>query len=81
MSVLLVWQEIPENIRFFVLDGELADKAVRAHNCFVNMVDGDPDGAADELSDALTNLEPLDCESGPIELSGVTKAVTSGFML
>ena len=81
MKVLLVWQEIPENTRFFMLDGEHAELAIRAHNCFVNMVDGDPDDAADALSTALEGIAPLDHKAGPIDIAGVAKVVTSGFMM
>ena len=81
MHVLLVWQEIPENTKFFALDGEMAELAVKAHNCFVNMVDGDPGGHADALNMALESVDPLDHEAGPIHTGETTVVVTSGFML
>lgn len=81
MKVLLVWQEIPENTRFFLLEGEQAELAIKAHNCFVNMVDGDPEEAADALNMALEGVTPLDHDAGPIDVAGVSKVVTAGFMM
>lgn len=81
MKVLLVWQEIPEHTRFFMLEGDKADLAIKAHGCFANMVDGDPDEAADALNVALEGIEPLDDAAGPIDAAGVTKVVTAGFMM
>lgn len=80
MKVLLVWQEIPEHTRFFMLEGVAADIAVKAHGCYVNMVDGDPAGAAESLNAALEGIEPLD-ETNPIDLDGVSRMVTSDFMM
>lgn len=80
MKVLLVWQEIPERTTFFILEGEVAELAIQAHGCFVNMVDGDPDGAADALNAALDGKENAD-DAKPIDLDGISQLVTSGFMM
>ena len=81
MSVLLIWEEVPEDTKFYRLDGELAEAAIAAHGCYVNMFNGDPNGAADKLSEMLGSMEPMDKEAGPISGEGIDKIVMSGFLL
>lgn len=81
MSVLLVWEEVPESTTFYLLDGDAADAAVAAHQCYVNMVDGDPQGAADKLSELLVGIKPLNLDDGPISADDIEKIVVSGFLL
>lgn len=83
MKVLLVWEEVPEFTKFYLLEGDLADLAMRAHNHFVN-TDTDPDDAADRLSQAMgeQKIKPLESEN-PIALAGlhVDHVVLAGFVL
>ena len=81
MQVLLIWEGIPESTKLYLLDGKMADTAVKAHGCYVNMVDGDPDGAAEALNQALEDegLIPVE-DTTPMRLPPVT-VVRSGFMM
>lgn len=80
MTVLLVWEEVPENISFYLLEGEAAQKAISAHGCYINMVDGDPNGAAEQLNEILPDLIPLD-KSKPIPTTGIGYVVYAGFLM
>lgn len=80
MKVLLIWEEIPESIKLFSLEGELAEMAFKAHGCYVNMVDGDPNDYADNLSQALIDVKDLD-QSKPIPFDSFDYVVLSGFLM
>jgi hypothetical protein len=81
-KVLLVWEEIPESTKFFMLDGELAELALKAHHCFINMVDGDPNEYADQLNCKLVELEiePIDISS-PIDIKEPCTVCLAGFLM
>lgn len=81
MKTLLIWEEIPESTKLYLLDGELAELALKAHNQFVN--GGDDDDYADRLSVSLEGLEPLD-DSQPIAINDINEPVNvviSGFIM
>lgn len=79
MKVLLVWEEVPENTKFYLLDGELAELAVRAHGCFVN-TDLDPEGNGEALSEALVNVAALP-QTSPMQMTEPVTVVTAGFVM
>jgi hypothetical protein len=83
MKVLLVWEEVPETTNFFLLEGDLADLAMQAHNCFIN-TDTDPNDAADRLNRALgeRKITPINVDQ-PIAIKdlGIDHVVLAGFVL
>lgn len=69
MKVLLVWEEVPETTKLYVLEGELAELAIKSAGVFINIDDteGHP---IEELAEVLPTLkhheitEPL---NGPFD--------------
>lgn len=77
MKVLLIWEEIPETIKAYVLEGEEAIIALQCHNKYINSDDA-PE--LDQLSEILENKKPVDTKEA-FGVEGADKVVFSGFIL
>lgn len=79
MKVLLVWEEIPETTKFYVLDvaGEDLENLRSAHGKFINS-DMDDD-LAEWISKFLEDKEPQD-HTTPFKFAG-GEVILSGFMM
>jgi hypothetical protein len=78
MKVLLVWEEVPENTKFYVLEGETAELALQCAGIFINS--NNPEGSPiEQLSELLPTMKHHDIDSpidGPFE-----KVVVAGFVM
>jgi hypothetical protein len=77
MKVLLVWEEVPENTKFYVLEGETAELALQCAGQFVNSNNESDD--VDRLSVIIDSLPSFSADSpidGPFD-----KVVVAGFMM
>jgi hypothetical protein len=88
--VLLIWEEVPEAIQLFLLEGKLADLAVRSHNQYVNSTNTPDEAPVYELNDRIYDsvtgellLQPLDLSENPYFLlnKGAVRIVRAGFLL
>jgi len=78
MKVLLVWEDIPETTKFYLLDGNLAAAAIAAHRQIINSTDESEH--ASRLCDMLEGIEPIS-DDHPFEIDEKVTVVYSGFYL
>lgn len=79
MKVLVIWENVPESVSLYAVDGELAETALLAANKYIN---SDENDAILALNLALETLEPLpDNSDGSFDLSGFDRAVICGVLL
>lgn len=78
MKVLLIWEEIPEQVRIYLLDGEIADQARKAHGQLINSTEDTAE--AEILSEMLEGIEALNLAS-PVKIEEPVEIVMSGFIL
>lgn len=79
MKVLLVWSEIPEDVKLFILEGTDAELSIKCHNLYINM-DEDESGNLEALSMLLMEKQAID-SSNPVDIHDFDKVVLSGFYL
>ena len=77
MRVLLVWEAVPETTTFYVLEGDIADLALKCAGKFVNTIDETDEvillGEQLALLTSFSINTPID---GPFD-----KVVAAGFVL
>lgn len=70
MNHLLIWEEVPENTKAYVLEPEdvnLIELAKAAHGHFINESGDDPNEAVNKLSEALLELESVEAYNYAVE--------------
>lgn len=77
MKVLLVWEEVPENTKFYVLEGETAELALQCAGQFVNS--NNESDEIDQLSTVIDGLPSFSIDT-PIE-GPFDKVVVAGFLM
>jgi hypothetical protein len=77
MKVLLVWEEVPENTKFYVLEGEIADLALKCAGQYVNTVEETDE--IEQLSEAIGGHPSFGIDE-PIE-GPFDKVVVAGFIM
>lgn len=77
MKVLLIWEEVPEKISAYVLEGEDAEIALAAHGKYIN---SDDDETVEKLGEILAKYEPVKSDE-PFSVENVDKIVFSGMMM
>lgn len=86
MKILIIYENVPENTNFYVLDVEPADwKWIqKTHRWYVNMSDVPPyaEKACNRLSEYLAGKPKTEITAGqPLSLAGIEFAVHTGFLL
>lgn len=85
-KVLLVWNVIPEQVRFFLLDGKKAELALKCQNAYINSSEIEEDHPIHELNELLYDeegdivLEEINTDE-PFQLTETVTVVIAGFIL
>lgn len=77
-KTLLIWLEIPESSKLYILDEKYEELAKNAHQQFINS--GDENKAIFEINDLLTALKPV-AEESPLTITEPMQIVIAGFIL
>ena len=81
-KVFIVWEEIPETTRFFVMPAsdEEYEKLVKCHGKFINADEMTPE--LEWLSEAIVEADDHEIDATkPIQIDGETTVVWTGFIL
>lgn len=77
MRVLVVYELVPEETYFFILENEEAEVAIKCHGKFINSDESDD---LDELDKILTNHTKMDINE-PIPADNIDKIILTGLIL
>lgn len=80
MKVLLIWEEVPEKITLYSLEGELAELAIKAAGYYINVEENE---AVNQLYEKLTSCAEIGSSNDktPLNIAGHDKVVIAGVIL
>lgn len=78
MKVLLIWEQIPEETSFYLLEGKAAEAATAAHGQLIGSTEDS--AAAERLAALLKNEIPLPLDK-PFQTGGDVVVVFSGWIM
>ena len=78
MKVLVVWEQVPENVSFYVVEGLHADIAIAAAGQYIN--GGCYTDDVEKLNEILVDYEPIEADKA-FDITGFDKVVCCGWIL